>query len=358
MQKPSGFIIKRPDEKRRTFQVLPYYREDGKKLYLNPVEHEALTAVNSQLAAGKLTADEARMHIKRVLIPKLKGDFGMAESLAVEARIGEHNLRLFNEYWRAVYRRKKIDAPETARSQFLHALLTLEPHSLHSTSIEVLQSHWDKQMSGTRHKRYGARINQLLKHAGRTTTLSLDRADAPQTIWITWEELNKILAYVNDSVLRSLYRMLWATGCRLGEAFAFSTEDLSSKNTLYVHRQVTSKLKIKPQTKNRKKHHTVVLPEGLPATQEWLALADKLTYRRRASHPLRAAARKAFPTSPNKWVSPHKLRHSFVHRLVEKGVSLHDIKNLIGDTLKTTEETYSGWIISDDNLDAVMEKLK
>jgi len=356
--KPTGFILKKPDKTRKTFQIIPYQRIDGKKVYGFPLEHEALTALNSSFAKGQLSASEALMHVKKVLIPKLKNKFEMPEKLVVETRISEHNLRVYKDFWSAVYRRKKIRRPETARSQFLKALYYFEPLSLHSSDIDDIQDHWDKKLKETSHKRYGGRINQLLAFLKRGFQINLDAAKKPQLKWVTWEELEKINERVSNPVLRDLYRALWGTGCRLGEIFPLGPDDLKDNGAIYISKQVDSKLNELPYTKNNINHDTIVLPPAREAVERWLAIQNKSQYRKNSTHPLRDASRAAFPHDRSKWISPHKLRHSFVKFLTSRRVSLNEIKDLIGDTLKTTEDTYAGWVISSDSVDYVMGKIQ
>jgi len=356
MQK-KNLLVKKPDKQRRSFQIVPYTWTNGKRLYEKPIEHESLSSLNERYKSGELPLEEASLYVNRILLPALKKDFRIPEAQLVNVVICDGNLRIFNSFWAAHYRRKKIESPETARSHFNFALRMLEPLSLHA-HIDDIQRHWDDRLKGTRHKRYGARLNQLLKFIGRAERLSLDKRNPPETRWVTWDELQKINVRVADPVLRDLYSALWATGCRLGELFAIKKEEVRADFSFIVERQLAYNRKPKAYTKNRRKHKTIVLPQGHEAFARWLDVEDKLKYRKRASHPLIYASREVFPSDPAKWMSPHKLRHSFVHFLVEKGVSLHRIKDLIGDTLKTTEETYAGWVIADESLEEVFKKLR
>lgn len=342
----ASFILKKPDKTRRTFQVIPYARVNGKKKYQKPILDESLSAINSEYLADRVSSAEALMHIKNVIIPSLKKKLKVPETVAIEAQISEHNLRVFKNYWTKEYRRKKLEEPMTARLEFLYALKILEPLSLLSADILDIQDHWDKKLVGNRHKKYGSRINQLLGSLNRSDKIILAKRVKPTIKFVTYDELQTILSHVGDPVLCDLYLALFATGCRLGEIFPLESRDLKDDMFIYIEKQVTSKLVHKPYTKNKINHDTLVIPKAKDGLKRWLKVKDKLQFRKCCQNPLIEASRKAFPDDRSKWISPHKLRHSYVRHLADSGFSLDEIKNYIGDTLKTTEDTYGGWIVS------------
>jgi integrase len=341
--------LKRPDARRRTFQIVPYERVNGKLQYGKPLEHEALKSLNKSYLAGELTANDALLQIKQILIPKLKNQFHIPMRVELASKVSEGNLRAFMQYWNTEYRRKKLENPKNAKNEFLRALYTLEPLSLHSTDIDTIQDHWDARLKGTRHKRYGGRINQLLRYLKREVQISLDRADRAVTSWVSWEELQAINDCVSNPVLRDLYCMLWGTGLRLGEAFVLSTSDLKGNGTLFINSQMAPDLRIKKYTKNRIEHDAIILPVALEASLRWLAIPNKDSYRKRCQHPLINASKGK--------ISPHTLRHSFVRALTDQGMPLDKVALLIGDTLKTTEDTYRGWRTSSNDLDFILKVL-
>ena len=84
----------------------------------------------------------------------------------------------------------------------------------------------------------------------------------------------------------------------------------------------------------------------------WAAIENKEEWRKCCQHPLINAARAVFK-DPKKQISPHSLRHSYCIHLIDRGVSLDKVAKLIGDSIKTTEEYYTGFIVSDNEVDIV-----
>lgn len=353
-----GYLLKRPDSKRRTFQLVPYRRVDGKKVYGKPVESPELEALNQSYLSGSLNFGSALTELKTRIIPELKRRAGVKGKVLADAVISENNMRVFNEFWNEHYRRKRLQDKSVARNEFMQALKAFEPLSLHSSDIDVIQDHWDDKYKGTPHKRYGNRINQLLKHLHKPE-IATDAATTPPLKYVTWSELQAILEalkHPKKAELKLLYQALWATGARLGELLV--DFDVRENGTVYIHQQIDKKRQLKDRTKNGKKHDTVVLEEGLEATRAWSKVPDKASFRTICQHPLIDAAVAAFPTRPDKQISPHKLRHSYVKRMMEIGMPVSRIAQFLGDRTSTVETTYRQWVVSDVEIDLVREIMK
>ncbi len=351
----SGFMLKKPDKTRRSFQIVPYKREAGRKVYGSSLKTPELDALNESLKAGRLSEAACLAEIKSKVLPELKRRARVPEKVAIDSLISESNLKVFKEYWNKEYRRARLEEPSVARTEFLTALRILEPLSLHSSTIDALQDHWDKKERGTRHKRYGNRVNQLLEFLGRAETIKTDRASTPPLKFVTWLELTEMLKYISSEELRLLYQTLWGTGARLGEALAMRPEDVRANGSVYIHRQIDRSKNLKGYTKNKRNHDTIILEEALPAVQAWAHVADKAALRSRCQHPLIDAAKKAFPREREKWISPHKLRASYVKQMLELGVPLYRVAQFLGDLVSTVEAHYKQWVISDAEIEHVRE---
>jgi integrase len=351
----TGFLVKKPDSSRRTFQIVPYEWANGKKVYSRPLEDASLAALNKSLRAGTLTEAQALLEIKTRLLPELRRRLGVPERVLAEAQVSENNLKVFKQFWSEEYRRAKLEYPPTVKHEFIAALRILEPLSLHTCTADELQDHWDKKESGTRHKRYGNRVNQLLRFLKRGFELRTDRAVTPPLKWVTWLELEQILEHVQDEQLRDLYRSLYGTGARLGEMLALEEDDVRANGTVYICKQIDRDKRLKPYTKNKKSHDTLILREALPAVKRWAKVPNKAALRSRCQKPLIEAALKTFPSNPTKQISPHKLRSSYVKQMLTLGVPLHRIALFLGDLVSTLETSYRQWVVSDAEIDFVKE---
>lgn len=347
-----GFTVNPPNKTRRTFAITPYHRDtEGKKIYGKQLKNEALLSLNDNLKNGLIGLEQARLEIKNIILPSLKAHTGIVEKTNFNRLVGKQNLRAINKYWGDSYVGKDLVYPEKARAEIIKAISYIEPLSLITSSKKELQSKLDAVLKGSRHKRYGCRINQLLTFLGRGFILHLKRPEPASVHYLTWSELQTVLPHITNPVIQDIATVLFCTGVRLGEAFALNARDLKPDNSIYIYRQLDSELRTR-EIKNRKPHKTILLKEGREAFLRWVAVPDKESYRHRVQHPIILAARKAFKDKARQ-ISPHDLRHSYVVHLLGLGVPLDKVAKLIGDTIKTTEQYYAGFVVSSNEIDFI-----
>lgn len=231
------------------------------------------------------------------------------------------------------------------------ALKAIDPLPLASASKVALQKMVDEKFNDIQHKRYTGRINGLLKFLGRPFILHRKRRPHQAVKFVSFAELQKILDRIEAPELKALYLTLFGTGMRLGEAFTINDRSLKKNGTIYVEKQLTKNLKI-TGIKNSKPHHTILLDICKKGFEDWVKVENKEEWRKCCQHPLINAARKSF-SNPLKQISPHSLRHSYCIHLIDRGVSLDKVAKLIGDSIKTTEEYYTGFVMSDNEVDIV-----
>jgi integrase len=352
----SGYLVKKPRKDRKTFSIIPYSNNEyGKKLYLSPIQDEALTAINLQLKSGLLTLDQATDHVYKIILPRLKKE---ALNKAIgEARIAEQNRKLFLEFWASEYAGKKILRPEIARNDFIAALEGIGSVSLAAASKDELQKKLDKAFpENNRNNRYGAKLNQVLRFLKRDFSLYTARKDTPLVSYLTINELQSLLTYIEEPEIKDLCSVLFCTGVRLGEAFTLKPRDLKPNDSIFIRQQLTHDGRIR-DIKNRKPHNTILLPEGRKAFLRWSAIEDKSKFRFTGQSKIISAAKKAF-ADKERQISPHDLRHSFAIHLLGIGVPLDKVARLLGDSLKTTEEHYTGFVMSDNEINFVSKIIK
>lgn len=353
-----GFTIKKPNGTRRTFSV-------HKKIYqlnakpLQPIlKDNRIDSINQNYKSGVLTFEQAHIQIKE-LIAQFKKELGAKDSAITKSQISSYNLNVYNGIIQHHYYGRPILRIHTVHNEFNFALLAIEPLSLISSSKNELQDKVDKAFNAKQSKRYVGRINQLLKFAGRNFTLFHKKPVIEPVRYTNFDDLKKLMTLIQDKDLVNLYYTLYSTGVRLGEAFVISSRDIKANNTIYIQNQMTEKKEIR-EIKNKKFHHTLILNEGLKYVKQWAALTRerKAELRTRCQHPLLKAVRSAYPGDVEKQVSCHDLRHSFVIHLLDRGVPLDKCAKLIGDSIKTVEQYYAGFIATDNEINFVTRILK
>ncbi|MDD3557031.1 MAG: tyrosine-type recombinase/integrase [Melioribacteraceae bacterium] len=190
-------------------------------------------------------------------------------------------------------------------------------------------------------------------------------------IFISQTELNIILDFVSEDYLKNLYLFAFHTGLRAGEIV-----NLKWCSVSLSERIITLKQSNTYTTKNRKEriipiNSTVyqLLNEIYPIESQVDKIlgysnnklkADYIFYRIRevklrtdfVSKKFKRAVRKA---GLNDQIHFHTLRHSFASNLVQKGVSLYVIKELLGHSDFRVTQIYSH--LQHSNLKKAVEKL-
>lgn len=345
-----GFSIKKPNQTRRTFSVHKKIRLPDRTTQQPLVKDERLDAINASFKSGILNEDEALTQIKAVL-DKIRAEESKGQALVTQAVISEKNLAAYKAFMKEHYTGKDLVRPQTVRNEFNFALLGIEPLSVVSSTRLELQKKCDSAFDPSQHRRYVGRINQLLKYCGRDFVLHTKKKRFSPIRYTDFPGLLTTLNRVQNPQLKLLYITLYATGVRLGEAFTIYSRDIKPNDSIYIQSQMDEKLEVR-EIKNRKPHHTVILPEGKAAVKAWAAIskAEKESLRTRCQHPLIIAS--------DYTLSPHDLRHSFAIHLLGLGVALDKVAKLIGDSIKTTEEYYAGFTMSSSEVDIVRAVLK
>jgi integrase len=354
----SGFSIKRPDAKRRTFSVhRKIYRENLPPQQPKLVD-ERIEAINSQFLAGTLDEQSAWRQIKQV-IESIKEKEKLPDHLINKQLASEDNEKLFKALWKRKYEKnRKILRKHTAMNEFKYAINALGDCSLFSIEENELIDLCHQIFLDHQHKRYVGRINSLLAQAKRGFKLKTKKPEKTRIRYVTWDEFIKIRSNIEDVNLRNLYTTLFVTGVRLGEAFTIDPDKVLKGRPLPISTQLTESLIVR-QRKNKVPYEAIILEFGFEAVRQWANLDFKIkqSYRKRCQHPLIKIARKLFPNEPLKQISPHDLRHSYCMHLLGQGVNITQVSKLIGDTVRTVESHYSDLIQSKAEYELVLKLL-
>lgn len=357
-QKSYRFNIKRPDSVRRSFDIIedvkaPEERTQTsiKKIPKYKAQADALTSLNTQLKAGKLTEEQAYLIIHSEIKAQLEAIVSRFSDVQKEVVISDVNMQAFKSYWADKYEHnKKLVDRKRVRDQFAYALRTLEPLSLTACEEKELQRHWDKKLSGTAHRRYGRAVNALLAHMGRNIKLELERNDEAVIEYITAQELSMLVMGCQEQILADAIMTLFCSGVRTGELFALIPRSLKGNAALYIDQQI-DRQGVRRFTKNHKKHDALLISLDLERIKRWLAYSheEKMVLRHVISHRLGELSEKVL----GRRVSPHDLRHSYAIYLLEKGVPTDRVAQFLGDTVEVTQKHYTGFVVTDHALSSL-----
>jgi integrase len=327
-------------------------RSDGSRDQVT-IKDERVDSLNAQFAKGILNQTDAELRF-RALIKDLKAAAGIKDRVATESLVNDINMRAFKDFWRARYALNPKVKPQTkvtTKHEFMRALALLGNLSIVDVAGDVLQEHWNSVANG---RKYGIKINQLLRHLGRGITLALPNKIHKPIQYIDERDLPRLLSHIDTVEGKYLAQVLYATGARIGEAYAFTRRMLRSDNSIYIERQMLRNGEI-DQLKNERPHTTVIIADYKEAFYGWCEVENKKALRNTLDREISRAARSAWPKDKERQISPHDLRHSFAIHMLGTGLSLSDIAMMLGDDEQTVREYYTGFVMKDRQISRINE---
>ncbi len=177
---------------------------------------------------------------------------------------------------------------------------------------------------------------------------STSRESISISFW-TLDEYNSFISHVTDITYKTIYEILYYSGCRIGELLALTLSDIDfQRNTISISKTFDYHIKKDnigtPKTQNSVR--TVVLPEKIIAnlkdytTHIYDITPDNALFF--FSYDQISAYKNRVCQQYNiKRIRLHDFRHSHVSLLVEMGTDIYLIAERIGDDVQTVQRTYA-----------------
>jgi len=216
---------------------------------------------------------------------------------------------------------------------FLESIKATAPKGIY-TYHRTVRAMWNK----------GIQWNYLLRE-NPFEKIKLKKRQRISPAFVTEDQLEEIINNTDNEIVRDVIVTAFYTGCRLGELINLTWQDVNLKDNLLTignasyqtksrkQRVVPFHAKVKeilikrfPKIIKREKHYVFCKSNGYGFTGDYF------------SRRFKRACRKA---GMNEELHFHCLRHSFASSLVQKGVSLYSIKELLGHSSIACTEIYS-----------------
>ena len=151
-------------------------------------------------------------------------------------------------------------------------------------------------------------------------------------------EVEQLLSVITNLKHRAIIELAYSSGMRLSEVSQLKIADINSKENY-----------IRVDGKGKRERHTLLSSRVLPLLRDYYTTYKPVTYlfnghtsgqpmyNRQFQRVMKEAVAKA---GLNSRYSFHTLRHSFATHLLEKGVNLHHIKELMGHSSLSSTLVY------------------
>jgi integrase len=200
----------------------------------------------------------------------------------------------------------------------------------------------------------------VARNVARLAKPPRDRGKARKVKALTVHEVRQLLAAVAGTPWRPIVTVGVTTGLRPGELLALHWSDVHLRKDPHVSVRLAISHEGGPTLKAPKRdrsYRTVPLtPQAAAALKAWrrTQAAERLAAGRLWSErwpdlvftdaegrPRRVDGYSRVLREARDGVNPHKLRHTYATHLLEAGVPIHHVAELMGDTVATVESTYS-----------------
>lgn len=339
------YVIRYPKADRKRFKIIAQTLTEGKTKSVT-VKNDTLDSINAQLLKNIITIETATKAVRHIVANLNK---------KAPEIFNNENSDIFEAFWEARYKRKRIKDKPSARYKFLRAIKALGKVSIQVGDANTIQDAVDENLKGNKHREAIGKLRSILKWLKRDIELVCDKAKHPEVKYVTEKEFKSILSFIDNEKHRLLCEMAFYTGARIGEIFAFEMHHLNElKNQLFISRQL-NKEGLLAETKNGKERITFIWPQGTASFKRWLEVKHEIPFneRQQMAKTVKSACYKAFPGIKSKHLKFHDLRHSYAVALVSKGVGLTHVAQCLGDSTKVTEQYYIGFLITSDSIDLI-----
>lgn len=347
-----NFILKKPGNGRRTFQVLKRVIRKGESPKHEAIENERIKAINSAFMNGLQDQDDSEIQVREVM-----ADLQKIEKRKFPKTVhNAENFRALQAYWDRTHDSRELIDPKSAFNRLARAVEAVGEHSIYSASKETLQKAINAKYRDNRQRDTVGAINQLLAFIGRGIELVRRPEVIGEVRYLTPDEMTRAQKFVTDPLDRLLQRVAFNTGLRIGEIFALNQESAQDAQ-FFSQFQIDRDLE-RRHTKRRlrKRRRVYVLPGGEPDFKEWAAvpLKTKLKIRnQKHAEILGRACEEAFPNREDKRAAFHDLRHSYAIYLVSRGVNLTQVAQCLNNSVSVCEKYYSGFVLKDETIESI-----
>ena len=353
------YSFKGPGHGRKSFMVYEDIKVRGGKRSCTKVEDERIDAINRSLEIGAQTQEQCVILIKEVIKNLYKTDPRCRKRIHVH---NSENWKVYDDYWEQVYSFRPLINEYTAQNELKKAIEVLGQLSIYSASREEIQNCIDKKYKGNTQRRIVARMNQILKFAGRDNIkLRKHPKEFINVSFINEDEFKKVISASETPIERALLNLCYYSGLRIGEAYALLPQDLLPNGTLRVTGQVDRK-GVRRKTKTKKPRLAYIFPQGIEAFKYWTNATPeeraKIDRDEASRELMKKYCKIAFPKDSAKHLTFHALRHCYAINLLNKGISMSLVAQSLGNTLSVCQQYYVGFVLTDDSIEAIHAIIK
>ena len=132
---------------------------------------------------------------------------------------------MFDDFWEKIYSYRPLISEYNAKIELRNAIESLGQLSIYSASRDEIQKCIDQKYQGNSQRRIVTRMNQLLKFVGRDRVrLRKNQKAYIKVSCLREEDFKKVLFRAETDIERTLLKLCYYSGLRIGEAYALEPQ--------------------------------------------------------------------------------------------------------------------------------------
>lgn len=297
-----------------------------------------------------------------------------------KASFMSENLELVETMFKEKYNRRKIKTmkrPEDSKRELLLAAEACGMFPIDTCNLDKLADHLDANLGHDVNllSRRITWLNSILQYYGRNKLQPVAR-ERLRVAYLNEDEFTEMLTHIKDrnfkkktplseatvkaDTIKTLARIAFYTGARLGEIFYIQSRHVKKNNVLFLELQMLDTL-LKDGTykedtlKNGQSREIFYPPVVENDLRAWAKVPFDERYKIREKSfckRITSACSKTFGDSdPIQLLNFHDLRHCHAIWLLQKGASIVEVSQQLGNSPEVCYKYYSGWELKKESVE-------
>lgn len=323
------------------------------------LKHEDIDAANKLLKKG-VSSDHTYEKLKLVLAAQ----YAHRDRRKKKAPFMSENIKLVEAMWAEKYNRRKLrnmKRPDASKRDLMKAAEACGMHPLDTCDLDDLADYLDANFA--EHPNRLARrivwINSILQWLGRNKLQATNRVQE-KVSYLNPDEFELILPFIEDETDKRLAKIAFYTGARIGEIFFIQARHVRAETAFLEMQMTDQRVKdtdpFRESTLKNGMSREIFLYKGVRADLlKWskVPIAERYLIRKRGySKIIARACRKAFGSGdPVKILNFHDLRHCHAIWLMQKGATVTEVAQQLGNSPDVCYRYYSGFELKKESVE-------
>lgn len=336
-----NYYLKRPSKDRHTFAIYSQVILPDGITKNETIDNKDVHAINKQLLAGSINMEHAER-----LVQAIKNKIAGTQPEIYN----NDNDKLLVTFMKQYFNDKPfLVSNDSAANKYARAVRALGKHSVMTVTRNEALAAVMSLTTNNQRREAAHKLNSMFKKLGRPVVVPVEPKEHDEVTHVSESDMLKLVAAADTPELAIFIKLAFYCGARIQEIAAFTPSSKIEERVINVATQIDRYEGRKSAPKNRKKRKAYLDKAGIKAFNDWVSLPAKPDY-----YALyRQFTRLVYNVLKRTDLSPHSLRHSYAIYMLSSGVPIQLVAQSMGNSVKVCEDSYAGFVLSDQGIDTI-----